>query len=155
MSCSNVYPIPIPRFSPFLLSSPCCHHQFLTFTETYPSHCSSTQSQLFHISNTLPQHPLLFTEPSLPGTQNSYPPCFPLTLCVLKGMCHCLLPSSPHILLTIVLPSFSFAYSHLSHSGNTCPAWHTLLLQCELPACFAMTQSSSLAFEELSGSTSP
>lgn len=54
MSCSEVYPIPIPHFSSSLLSSPCWHHQLLTLRETCPNHCSSTQSQLFHLSYSSP-----------------------------------------------------------------------------------------------------
>lgn len=54
MSCSEVYPIPIPHFSSSLLSSPCWHHWLLTLRETCPNHCSSTQSQLFHLSYSSP-----------------------------------------------------------------------------------------------------
>lgn len=126
MSCREVYPILIPWFSSSLLSSPCWHHQLLTLRETCLSHCSSTLSQLFHLSYSSPAPSSLHC--TIPPWVSQQPPTLLPTHFVCPQRDVSLpLPSSLHFLpLTVMSPSFSFAYSHLSHSGNTCPCWHIL-----------------------------
>lgn len=136
MRCSEVYPIFLPCFSSSLLSSSCWHHQLLTLREACPNHCSTTQSQLFHLSHSSPAPSSLVCYPSLGFTTATH-------LLSTHFMCpqrtHDPSRSPPPFLLTIMSPSFSFAYRLLSHSGNICPSWHILPLQCGLPACFAMS----------------
>lgn len=84
VNCSEVYPVLLPCFSSSLLASSYWHHQLLTLREAYPNHCSTTQSQLFHLSHSSPAPSSLWCA-ILPWVSQQPPTCFPLTLCVLKG----------------------------------------------------------------------
>lgn len=134
ISCSELYPVPIPCFSSSLLSllAPPAPHFEGNLLKSLFFHPVPAVSSLILLLSTLLSVGHHYSLGLITATQ----PSFPLTFPVLKGMCHFSLPP----LIFSFWPSFSFAHSHLSHLGDTCPSWHIFPLQCGLPACFAMTQ---------------